>query len=122
MGFSHAHFLIIFENGGFGHQNTLMPDLLFSSLAMTDHFEEDLFKAPHNSHKLKRPIRVRGGDKFYQRYVRQLLISGRYNIIDLTYIREERNRSCIYYKKGRHFCVFIDFSRVSQEFRKLILY
>jgi hypothetical protein len=32
-------------------------------------------------------------------------MSDRYNIMELIYIREKGNRSCIYYKKARYFCI-----------------
>jgi hypothetical protein len=89
---------------------------------MADPFKEDFSKISHNSRKLKRPIRVRGNDKFYQKYARQLLISGHYNIIDLIYSREKRSRFYNYCKKDCHPYIPINFSEVSQEFRKLILY
>jgi hypothetical protein len=60
--------------------------------------------------KLKQPIRVRGSVKFCQRYTRQLLVSGRYNFMNLIYIREKGSRFCIYCKKDRHSYIFIEFS------------
>jgi hypothetical protein len=47
-------------------------------------------------------------------------VSGRYNFINLIYIRKEKSLSYIYCKKGRHPYIFIDFSEISQKFRKLI--
>jgi hypothetical protein len=67
----------------------------------------------HNFRKLKQPTRVRISAKFYQKYARQLLVSGRYNFMDLTYIREEGNRSYIYYKKDRHPYILLEFSKIS---------
>jgi hypothetical protein len=74
------------------------------------------------NHSRNRSIRVRENNKFYQKCIRQLLIFGRYNIIDLIYIRKKKSRSCICYKKGRYLYISVNFLRVSQEFRKLILY
>jgi hypothetical protein len=76
----------------------------------------------HNYRKLKQPIRVRANAKFCQKYARQFLVSGRYNFINLIYIREKGSRSYIYCKKDRYSYIPIEFLGISQEFRKLISY
>jgi hypothetical protein len=64
----------------------------------------------HNFRKLKQLIRVRENAKFYQKYIHQLLISGRYNFMKLIYIRKEGSRFYIYYKKDRHPYISVRFS------------
>jgi hypothetical protein len=72
--------------------------------------------------KLKQPTRVRANAKFYQKYARQFLVSGRYDFMNLICIRKKGNRSYIYCKKNRYSCISIRFSGIFQEFRKLISY
>jgi hypothetical protein len=88
----------------------------------SDFSGQKFFIAFHDYRKLKQPTRVRASAKFYQKYARQLLVSGRYDFMDLICIRKEENRSYIYCKKDRHPYVPIKFSEVFQEFRKLISY
>jgi hypothetical protein len=109
-----------------GRQNSLISDLLFLSFAVvefsSDFSGQKFFIAFHDYRKLKQPTRVRASAKFYHKYDRQLLVSGRYSFIDLICIREEGNRSYIYYKKDRHPYISVRFSGIFQEFRKLISY
>jgi hypothetical protein len=88
----------------------------------SDSFEQKFFMTSYDYRKLKQPTRVRVSAKFYQKYARQLLVSGRYSFMNLIYIREKESRSYTYYKKDRHSYISVRFSEISQEFRKLISY